>query len=302
MIINVSGVFMLSESHDSLVYVECTAVFQSVSFIIFLPQVWVYTVRHSTRRRLVIPSHQLMLLSPAGIHAREWISPAVALHLIDEMVSDTTSVMQNMDVYAVPVSNPDGYVYSWTTDRMWRKNRRPSLGRQDCPGVDLNRNWETGYGVGASDNPCSEVYKGARAFSEPETQALRDEMKRVSTTGDVRLVLSLHSYGQIMLYPWGWTTKMAPNTDNMKKAGEAFAAAAAEERNTLYSVKNSAEGMYYASGATDDWAKEALRAPYTYTLELPDSGTYAFKLPASHIMPVTREVWRGLQKLLPLIR
>lgn len=207
------------------------------------------------------------------------------------------SITQKLDVFVVPMANPDGYVYTWTTDRLWRKNRRPNDKTPKCSGVDLNRNWDEHYGVGASTNPCSEVYQGTQAFSEPETQALRDNMLSVSSGGNLRLMLALHSYGQVLLYPWGWTNKPAPNTRKMKRAGRLFARAAKKLYNTKYTVANAASGFYYASGATDDWAKAALKTPFVYTLELRDKGSYGFTLPTKMIPLTSREVWRGVKKL-----
>ncbi|PIK62491.1 putative carboxypeptidase A2-like [Apostichopus japonicus] len=86
-----------------------------------------------------------------GIHAREWISPAtmmnIAKMLLDDYGVDTevTAIIEHYDIYIIPVLNQDGYAYTWTDDRMWRKNRRtPSSGR--CYGVDLNRNWDVDFG------------------------------------------------------------------------------------------------------------------------------------------------------------
>lgn len=78
----------------------------------------------------------------------------------------------DVDWFIMPVVNPDGYEFSHTGDRLWRKNRAPG-GSGRCAGVDLNRNY--GYrwgGEGASRRPCDEIYAGSRQFSEPETAAL----------------------------------------------------------------------------------------------------------------------------------
>ena len=102
------------------------------------------------------------------IQSREWISPAVATFIIDtfaENWSEQSEDIQNIDWYFLPVMNPDGYEYTHTNDRLWRKNRRRNY---LCMGVDLNRNY--GYhwgGQGASRQPCAETFAGSGAFSEP---------------------------------------------------------------------------------------------------------------------------------------
>ena len=72
--------------------------------------------------------------------------------------------------------NPDGYEFSRTEDRMWRKNRQKIAG-SECVGVDINRNFAKAYGSHSSDDPCQEDYKGTKAFSEPEAAALRDYLE-----------------------------------------------------------------------------------------------------------------------------
>ncbi|KAK7076739.1 hypothetical protein SK128_005364 [Halocaridina rubra] len=229
-----------------------------------------------------------------GLHAREWISPAVAFGLIDNILNNE-EMTSNFDFFIAPMVNPDGYEYSWTNDRMWRKNRRDNEGR--CDGVDLNRNWDFHFGVGASSYPCSETYMGPSAFSEPETQALRDAM--TNRKDNLTLILSLHSYGQDLLYPWGWSHLVAaPNKEELIAAGNIFADGAKRDGGHTYSVINSAGGMYYASGATDDWALGVLKTKYVYTLELRDDGKRGFTLSTEDIDPCLKEVWNGLRKLL----
>lgn len=99
--------------------------------------------------------------------------------------------------------NPDGYEYSVKKDKYWRKNRRP-MGN-GCYGVDGNRNYDIAwYSAGKPEtNPCSEVYRGPRPFSEPETAAMRDIINRLR--GRCILYISIHTFGNSILYPWGWT-------------------------------------------------------------------------------------------------
>merc|ERR1719454_614454 len=105
-----------------------------------------------------------------GIHAREWASPAFCLYLIDQLLNGNYSSWSSKFHFVIyPVLNPDGYRYTWTGERMWRKNRNQNNG-SNCKGVDLNRNYDAEWmNAGSSSSKCSSVYAGTHAFSEPES-------------------------------------------------------------------------------------------------------------------------------------
>lgn len=120
--------------------------------------------------------------------------------------------------YFLPIVNPDGYEYSHTTDRLWRKNRG-GLATGRCAGVDLNRNF--GYrwgGQGTSQAPCSEVYAGSKGFSELEPIALQKFMQR--TAANFQGYLTFHSYGQYILYPWGYDRVVPPDYKDLERVGK----------------------------------------------------------------------------------
>lgn len=120
------------------------------------------------------------------VHAREWISPSTVMFLAVELLETTDPGMLELRNFLkfvfVPVQNPDGYVHSFTEGgRQWRKSRNTNEGVPDCPGTDLNRNWGDGArwgGAGASEDPCSGLYRGAHEWSEPECGAVRDYVKQ----------------------------------------------------------------------------------------------------------------------------
>lgn len=159
------------------------------------------------------------VLLVGGVHARELMNPdlliELAIHLIvsyqggTDLVlgarrwpaSDLRTMLETLDVYLLPCSNPDGRDYVMTVDDMWRKNRRDNPGT-GCEGVDLNRNADLLWGVTegqTSCQPCVDTFVGSAAFSEPETRNVRHllDTYRIDCFADV------HSYSELVLYPWG---------------------------------------------------------------------------------------------------
>ncbi|KAI8424919.1 hypothetical protein MSG28_006834 [Choristoneura fumiferana] len=115
-----------------------------------------------------------VIVIDAAIHAREWVTPPVALYIIHQLVVKIVdeALTDSLDWVIIPVANPDGYEYSFDEDRLWRKTRSKSHeGADECPGVDGNRNFDHYWGtVANSANPCTIVYEGPTPFSEPETR------------------------------------------------------------------------------------------------------------------------------------
>ncbi|KYN09226.1 PREDICTED: carboxypeptidase B-like [Trachymyrmex cornetzi] len=233
-----------------------------------------------------------------GIHAREWISPAAVTYVIDNLV-ENSDVLQT-DYYILPVANPDGYRYTFLYDRLWRKNRRKGT---VCSGVDLNRNF--GYrwgGKGTSSNMCYETYRGSKAFSEPETNAIRNFFE--NSLANFKAYISFHSYGQYILYPWGYDQRLPPDYRDLDAAGLEAARYMKYEGgdNTEYTVGNSAITLYPAAGGSDDWAKALLKIKYAYTIELRDTGRHGFLLPPQYIIPTAKEALAAVKVITGTIR
>ncbi|XP_062539762.1 carboxypeptidase B-like [Armigeres subalbatus] len=227
-----------------------------------------------------------------GIHAREWISPATVTYIVNNLIEewdDQPEYVRNIDWYVLPVQNPDGYEYTHLGDRLWRKNRRGSL-FGPCAGVDLNRNY--GYkwgGQGSSKQPCSEIFAGSGPFSEPETKAVSSFMQ--SSAANWKGFLTFHSYGQYILYPWGYDRVVPPDHLDLKAVGDEAAQKMLQTSGSSYTVGPSGNTLYPAAGGADDWARGDMKIKYSYTVELRDSGRYGFVLPASQIKPTGEEAF-----------
>ncbi|XP_043463180.1 zinc carboxypeptidase-like isoform X2 [Leptopilina heterotoma] len=227
----------------------------------------------------------------AGIHAREWITPATALYLINQLLnSKENSIRQlaeNYNWYIFPSFNPDGYVYTHNKNRLWRKTR--SKKNKFCPGVDANRNWGFKWmSGGASSFPCAETYAGSEEFSEPETKSMANYIKSISN--EIFAYISFHSYSQLLMFPYGHTKSHLDNYDEELSMGKKAIAALQQRYGTKYVTGNIAETIYIASGSSSDWVKGTLKLPVVFTYEFRDKGRYGFLLPASQITPNGEEI------------
>jgi len=233
----------------------------------------------------------------AGIHAREWIAPAVSTFIVRELVEDYAEhpeYIDNINWYFLPSANPDGYAYSWEHDRMWRKTRSDNGGILGCKGVDPNRNWDFHYGEsGVSHNRCMEDYCGPQAFSEVETRNIRDFVQTLEPVPV--LGHCFHSYSQLWLWPYGYGYNAYPeNREEIEQLAIDAAAALFSVHGTVFDPINSAD-LYPAAGASDDWYKGVLGTRYSFTTELRDTGSHGFILPKDQIIPSGEEMWAGFE-------
>lgn len=222
----------------------------------------------------------------AGIHAREWIAPVAALHLISQLVEvrNLTNLCEKLNFVIVPSINPDGYSYSLRVDRNWRKSRRPS--GNGCVGTDQNRNFAHRWGgPGASDNPCSDTFRGTSAGSEYETQVLTRALDRYAN--ETEFYLTIHSYGRYLLYPWGHDLLVPENWRDIDRIAAAGAAAANRHNGARYLVGGSAQTLYVTTGSSQDHALGAIGIPISITLECPGS---TFTPPATQIHELAVEI------------
>ena len=231
-----------------------------------------------------------------GAHAREWIGPATIAYFADRLVNDygsddrITDLVDSVVWHIVPLVNPDGYVHSWNVDRLWRKNRRDN--GDGTFGVDWNRNFDANWGgAGSSGSTSSDIYRGTAPFSEPETAAIRDDVRSIS---NLAVFLDVHCYSQLVLWPFGYQA-----SEPEGEFGEIFRNLGFGLRDAIASVNGTqfapqpAHDLYIASGTSQDWAWDDTGA-FAFTYELRDTGTFGFILPPDQIVPSGTEILESL--------
>jgi carboxypeptidase A4 len=232
----------------------------------------------------------------AAVHAREWIATTVPTYVATELLDNygtnpqVTALVDDVEWILIPVANPDGFEFSWNTERLWRKNRRDN--GDGTFGVDINRNWgyEWGNPVGASPRPSSGIYHGPAPFSEPETRALRDLLL---ANPQVRTMNDIHSYSQLILWPWGYTPLVTPDEPRFQVVGQAQQAAIQAVHGKTYEIGPINTAIYAVSGDSLDWAY-AIRNIFGFSYELRDTGQNGFVLPANQIVPNNEEIYPAI--------
>lgn len=225
----------------------------------------IWAVRFNDTQKANEPSKKPGVVFIGNHHAREHLSVEVPLAYA-QWLSDNRDdagvrqLLRERDIFVIPMVNPDGAEYDVATGkyRWWRKNTRKL---EASIGVDLNRNY--GYlwgGPGASPNPNAETYRGPSAFSEPETKAVR---KFFDDHTNMKVMISYHSYGQMVMYPWGGTDSVIENEKDFA-AHKTIAGKIAEF--TDYRPMQSSD-LYVATGDTCDWTY-AEHKVFSFTIEL----------------------------------
>ncbi|CAF3973238.1 unnamed protein product [Adineta steineri] len=240
-----------------------------------------------------------------GIHAREWISPATVIYIAYTFLSKygqdptITHLVDQFDFYILPVFNVDGYVYTWTKDRLWRKTRSKTS-VPTCFGADPNRNWDYHWCEnGASHDPCSDTFCGGKAFSEIEVSQVAKYI--ADQQGAIVHYINFHSYSQLWMSPWGWTAAR-PAQYKLQDDGSVVAInALAALYGTKYGHGSIAEIIYVSSGSSADWTYGTANVTFSYGVELRDTGEYGFLLPENQIIPTGQETLAGLIALVQYI-
>jgi uncharacterized repeat protein (TIGR01451 family) len=232
-----------------------------------------------TNQAIGIEKPKLWVMS--SIHAREYTPAELATRFAEYLVDhydvdpDITWLLDYHEIHLMLHGNPDGRKQA-ETGLSWRKNTNQNYCAPTSSnrGADLNRNYDFQWGCcnGSSGAPCDGTYRGPSPASEPETQAVQDYItaifpdQRKDTLIDpapanaTGLFLDIHSYSNLVLWPWGFTAQAAPNGNTLRTLGRKFAYF------NDYQPQQSYE-LYITDGTTDDYAYGRLGvAGYTFEL------------------------------------
>jgi carboxypeptidase T len=221
----------------------------------------------------------------AAIHAREYATAPLVLAFAKQLLTgygtnaDATWILDHHEIHLLLQTNPDGRKKA-ETGLYWRKNTNEAYcgANSNNRGADLNRNftnsWNVTHGSGSSGNACDETYRGPSAGSEPETQAVEAYVRTLwpdrrgpnntdpapaDTSG---IHIDVHSYGELVLWPWGFTSQKAPNSTALQTLGRRFA-----YYNGHY--PDQSIGLYPTDGTSDSVSYGELGVA-AYTFEIGD--------------------------------
>ncbi|CAK9437933.1 uncharacterized protein LODBEIA_P23110 [Lodderomyces beijingensis] len=252
-------------------------------------------IDHQDKKTLVITG---------GVHAREWISVSSTLYVIYELIQlyesfPNSKVLTKLDFLFIPVSNPDGYEYTWTTDRLWRKNRQQTP-VPNCFGIDIDHSYDYHW-TKSSDWACGEEYSGETPFEAFESRIWDNYLNETNAHHVISGYIDLHSYSQEILYPYAYSCNQQPrDEENLLELAYGIARSIRLQSGQSYQVlpacidKDADLLPDLGSGTSLDFMYHN-RAYWAYQLKLRDTGGHGFLLPSKYIVPVGNEIFAAIK-------
>lgn len=258
-----------------------------------------------------------MLLPPSP----QWITTSTAVYLITHLLARPRRFLDHFSILIIPVLNPDGYAHTWESDRFFRKNRQLVSDdngggwwppRRKCYGVDISRNFPVNFRADdaqSGSGACSPTYAGEDPLATAESRALATYL-RDEANGVVSFI-DLHSYGQLLLYPWMSCSpdssvhqtlgESIPDEEDISEVALGAARAAKLVHNRQYRAGRGCETMYGQDGSSVDFSYADAGIKWSFEMELRDEGSYGFLLPPEQIRPTGEEAAASLDYILNFI-
>jgi len=236
-----------------------------------------------------------------GTHSREWISIStinyIAYNLITlyEKDEEINKMINNFNFIIIPTINPDGYLYTWENDRLWRKNRQ-STHIDYCTGIDLDKSFPFQWKLSNND-PCSESFSGLLPNQGYESNQLINFIQNLQKNTTIVGIIDLHAYSQQILYPFGYNCHdIPPSLENLEELAIGLSKSIRLQSNHIYISKQACKGNIIDNlgGSSLDWFYHDANIKYSYQIKLRDRGAYGFLLPKEHIIPTGKEIFNSI--------
>ena len=232
----------------------------------------------------------------SGMHSREWAAITTSFWIIFDLLKNsetkTKFLLETIEWHFIPIVNPDGFIYTLTTDRLWRKSRSINSG-SNCIGTDMNRNWDFQWNSGGSStDPCSEIYRGSNPNSEIEVKGLVDY---ISSLSNVKVYFDIHSFSQLIMRPYGYSKLVPPDEIEMSFINNKISQNITNTFSKFYQPGRISVVIYEASGSGVDWCY-GNKGIFSFAAEvrpqfIEEGG---FLLPADQIIPTGQEMMNGI--------
>lgn len=263
-----------------------------------------YKVVHLSAQDADIPhGEKKTIVITGGVHSREWISVSSVLYTIYSMLElyneNPSKIFSKLDFLFIPVLNPDGYEYTWTHDRLWKKNRQETL-LPRCFGIDIDHSYDYHWTY-SSDWACGEDYSGEAPFEAIESKIWEDYLNSTNDDHKIYGYIDLHSYSQEILYPYAYSCNQNPrDKENLIELAYGISKSIRLQSGKTYNVLPACQDKDLdlmpdlGSGSALDFMYHN-KAYWAYQFKLRDSGSHGFLLPGKYIVPVGKEIFAGIR-------
>lgn len=267
--------------------------------------------RHMKALRLSVHSNKKSkniktFVITSGIHAREWISVSTSCFILYQLLSDyengdltVRKYLENLDFLFLPVMNPDGYVFTWKHERLWRKNKQQTY-HPRCSGIDIDHSFNFHFDSGL-ESPCSEDYAGDSPFEALESYNWDKYLNETKHSHPIYAYVDLHSYAEEILYPYAYSCDILPrDEENLLELAYGLAQSIRLKTGKSYQIIKACQDKgadllpSMGSGSALDYMYHN-KAYWAIVLKLRDSGTHGFLLPSKYIVPVGTEIYASIK-------